>query len=89
VGEEKRIFKDRALKNVFQTKLQKYLMEELLGIDTEFVSLVPEKKAKGEMTWAEAFGCIDMNEMLEFAIQMAKNVSEWTKVRSTRRASSS
>jgi hypothetical protein len=76
---EKTIFKDRELQYVGQMELQKYMMEKLLGIKTDFMFLV-YKKEKSEthkiVSWAEAFGAIDMDGMPEFALQMANNISK-------------
>lgn len=75
---EKSIFKDRGVGYVGQMQLQKYMMEELLGVKTDFMFLV-FKKEKSEthkvVSWAEAFGSIDMSEMPGFAVEMAKNIS--------------
>jgi len=76
---EKSIFKDRGLQYVGQMELQKYMMEELLGIRTDFMFLV-FKKEKSEthkvISWKEAFGSIDMSGMPEFALKMAENISK-------------
>lgn len=76
--DDKKIFNNRNLKYVGQMELQKYMMEELLGIKTDFMFLV-SKKEKSEthkvISWAEAFGCIDMNGMPKFTIEMAKKIS--------------
>lgn len=76
---EKTIFKDRGMSYVGQMELQKYMMEKLLGIKTDFMFLV-YKKEKSEthkvVSWAEAFGAIDMDGMPEFALQMANNISK-------------
>lgn len=57
-------------------ELQKYIREELLGIKTDFMFLVSKnKKVKHKvMSRAEAFGCIDLNGMTNFTIEMAKNI---------------
>jgi hypothetical protein len=58
--------------------LQKYMMEELLGIKTEFLFLVARKENSGThkvISWADAFGCLEMSEMPGFAVEMAGNVS--------------
>lgn len=75
---EKSIFSERGLDRVGQTELQTYMMNKLLGITTEFIFLV-FKKAKSEthrvLTWAEVFNNLSMDEMPNFAIQMAKRIS--------------
>lgn len=76
---EKTIFKERSLSYVGQMKLQKYMMEELLGIKTDFMFLVYKKEKSGThkvVSWAEAFGTIDMDGMPEFALKMANNISK-------------
>jgi hypothetical protein len=75
---EKSIFNRRGLKYVGQTELQKYMMEDLLGVETEFMFLVSRKEKSGThkvVSWAEAFGCLDMNGMPNFALQMVKKIS--------------
>lgn len=75
---EKAIFRERGLDYVGQMELQKYMMKELLGVNSEFIFLV-FKKEKSEthkvVSWAEAFSCIDMDGMPNFAMQMAKKIS--------------
>lgn len=75
---EKAIFNRRGIKYVGQMELQKYMMEDLLGVKTDFMFLV-FKKEKSEthkvISWAEAFESIDMNEMPKFAKVMADKIS--------------
>jgi hypothetical protein len=75
---EKSIFKNRGIEYVGQMELQKYMMEELLGVKTDFMLLVFKKK-KSEthkvVSWMEAFGSIDMDEMPGFAVEMARKIS--------------
>ncbi len=75
---EKTIFKERRIPYVGQMELQKYMMEELLGMVANFMFLV-SKKEKSEthkvVSWAEAFGSLDMGDMPPFAIKMAKRIS--------------
>ena len=76
---EKSIFRARGIKYVGQMELQKYMMEELLGIDTEFMFLV-YKKEKSEthkvISWKEAFGSMNLEDMPGFAEAMVKRISE-------------
>lgn len=77
-GKEKVIFRNRGIKYVGQMELQKYMMEELLGIKTDFIFLVFRKGKSSThkvISWAEAFGAIEMNDMPKFAIEMAKIIS--------------
>lgn len=79
---EKSIFKkERGLAYVRQMELQKYMMEDLLGIRTDFMFLV-SKKEKSEthkvIHWAEAFDSIDMSAMPAFALNMAANISKYS-----------
>ncbi len=75
---EKAIFKERGKECVGQMELQKYMMEELLGVKTDFMFLV-FKKEKSEthkiLSWAEAFGSLNMSDMPSFATEMAKRIS--------------
>jgi hypothetical protein len=75
---EKEIFRERGLDYVGQTELQKYMMEELLGIHAEFVFLLStpiESQTHRAITWKEAFTSIDMSEMPHFAVEMAQRIS--------------
>ena len=76
--DDKAIFRVRDIPYVKQMELQKYMMEELLGVKTDFRFLV-FKKDKSEthkvVSWAEAFGCLDLEEMPLFAVEMAKRIS--------------
>ena len=75
---EKKIFKEHRIPYMGQMELQKYMMEELLGVLADFMFLV-FKKEKSEthkvVSWAEAFGSLDMVDMPPFAIEMAKRIS--------------
>lgn len=75
---EKEIFRSKALSYVGQMELQKYMMEELLGIKTEFMFLV-SKKERSEthkvISWKDAFECLDISEMPYFAKKMANKIS--------------
>ncbi len=76
---EKVIFRERELCYIRQMELQKYMMEELLGVKTYFIFLV-FKKGKSEtynvMSWSEVFKTVDMSQMPEFTVKMAENVSQ-------------
>ena len=75
---EKSIFRDRGIKYVGQMELQKYMMEELLGIETEFMFLVYKSEKSGThkvVTWAEAFESLDLEDMPMFALEMANRIS--------------
>lgn len=75
---EKSIFHERGLRSVGQMELQRYMMNELLGITAEFFFLV-FKKEKSEthriISWAEAFRSLDTSGMPEFARQMIERIS--------------
>lgn len=76
---EKSIFRERKLNYVGQTELQKYMMENLIGVKSEFVFLVSEHETSPThklVTWREAFASIDMSEMPKFAAEMANAISE-------------
>lgn len=72
---EKAIFRARGLSYVGQTELQKYMMEDLLGVESDFVFLVSkalESQTHRVVTWQEVFACIDMGDMPDFAVEMAR-----------------
>jgi hypothetical protein len=75
---DKAIFTRRGIPYVGQMELQKYMMEELLGVQTDFVFLV-YKKSKSEthqvVTWREVFDCLDTSNLPTFAQTMIQNVS--------------
>lgn len=75
---DKTIFKERDISYVGQMELQKYMMEELLGIKTDFMFLV-FKKEKSEthkvISWGEAFSCVDISNLPDFARYMANSIS--------------
>ena len=56
-------FRNRNLKPVAQTSLQKYIMENLLGIQTQFVFLVRKQASKSHthatLLWEDAFSGLD------------------------------
>ena len=63
---------------VKQTELQKYMMVNLLGIETDFRFLVFNKKTSAThqvMTWAEAFGCMNLKYLPDFTKEMVKRIS--------------
>lgn len=69
-GSEKRIFRSRGLQYVSQTSLQKYLMEDLLGIRTQFVFLV-EKPPRDSgshhvLLWRDVFSGLDVGGLPQF-----------------------
>jgi len=75
---DKSIFDERKLLRVGQMELQKYMMEDLLGIKTDFVFLVFKKTASKThkvLTWAEAFQGMELSNLPQFARDMLKNVS--------------
>lgn len=72
------IFDARVSNRVKQTDLQKYMMEELLGIKTEFLFLVSNRNIISEshktITWNESFNCLDLSNLPFFALEMIKNL---------------
>ena len=75
---EKSIFRNREIKYVGQMDLQKYMMEDLLGIETEFMFLVykPERSETHKVvSWAEAFEAMNLEDMPAFAVEMARRIS--------------
>ena len=78
-GSEKRIFGSRGLGYVRQTGLQRYLMQDLLGIETQFVFLV-EKPAETSHThelllWKDAFRSLDVSGLPRFIHEIIGAIS--------------
>ena len=76
--DDKSIFIRRGLPYVRQMELQKFMMEELLGIETQFVFLVfkkPRSNTQNVMTWKEAFCGMDLKNVPKFAKDMLENVN--------------
>ncbi|MFV2044658.1 MAG: hypothetical protein ACC700_15665 [Anaerolineales bacterium] len=76
---DKHIFTARGLPKIGQTEVQKYMMEELLGVETEFIFLVSKKESSRThdvVTWWDAFANLDMIEMSVFARKMAEQISD-------------
>jgi hypothetical protein len=66
---EKDIFKKRNLKYVGQLSIQENIMEELLGIETNYIFLVRKKPSlitQKELTWKDAFGSLDTSSCPNF-----------------------
>lgn len=63
-------FQHRGLGLVSQTSLQKYVLEELLGINTQYIFLVQKDGAKSEthstLLWKEAFSNLKMDNCPTF-----------------------
>lgn len=61
---EKKIFKSRKLRYVKQTRLQEYLMEDLLGIETQLVFLVQKagqiSGTHESLLWKDVFKALDV-----------------------------
>ena len=79
--QDKRIFTARGLikHSTGQIELQKYMMQVLLGIQTDFLFLVPHPKNHCNykiITWAEAFNCLDTQRMPTFAKTMIEMISK-------------
>jgi len=75
---ERAIFKGRHLAYVGQTELQSYMMQDLLGIQTQFMILAPHPLSTPThraTTWKEAFACLDLGALPDFAKTMASRVS--------------
>jgi len=76
---DKSIFNDRGISYVGQMELQKYMMEELLGFNADFMFLVFKKeksKTHKVISWGEAFSSVDIKKLPDFAKHMAKNISQ-------------
>jgi hypothetical protein len=75
---EKAIFKDRGIPYVGQTELQSYMMQDLLGIRTQFLILAPHRipsPTHQAITWKDAFAALDLGEFPAFARGMASRIS--------------
>jgi len=73
------IFNERKINKVGQTRLQKYMMEDLLGIRTKFMFLVSKKTRSDShevIVWKEAFELLDISNLPGFVKQMVKKISE-------------
>ncbi len=72
---EKEVFNRRGLEQVGQLSIQKKIMEEILGIKTDYIFLV-QKKSSNEThkawSWKEAFEKLDMSSCPYF-------IKEWLK----------
>lgn len=62
---EKAIFDERGLQRVGQVELQQHLMRELLGIEARHLFLTLE--GREDLTWWQAFGCLDLSAMPPWA----------------------
>ncbi len=67
---DKRIFRSRGLSYVKQTILQRYLMEDLLGIETQFVLLVTKVGHTSDthqvLLWEDVFSNLDVSGLPRF-----------------------
>ena len=76
---EKEIFRSRGLEYVRQTGLQKYLMEHLLGVRTQFVFLVQKPgQASGThqvLLWEDAFKSLDVRGLPNFMGEMISSAN--------------
>lgn len=75
---EKEIFRRRRIPYVGQTEVQKYMMEELLGMKTEFRFLVSKKATSSThkvIDWNETLAALDLSGVPAFQREMAKAIS--------------
>jgi len=76
---EKKIYQSRGLKYVRQTSLQKYLMEDLLGIETQFVFLVQKTGQTSDthrvLLWTDVFKSLDTGGLPGFMREMINAIS--------------
>ena len=80
-GGEKKIFQSRALDYVKQTSVQKYLMEDLLGIETQFVFLV-QRLSEGKtpasfklLLWKDVFRTLDLSDLPQFMHEIIAGIN--------------
>jgi hypothetical protein len=73
---EKELFRTRHLKIVSQRAVQKYMMENLLGIKTEFRYLVRRRIAEEPLSisWNEAFKSLDTTGFPSFITDWIKSL---------------
>ena len=67
-----REFKTRSLDLVLQTDLQKYILEDLLGIETKFVFLVQNRGSSADthltLSWKQVFAKLNLGNCPKFMI---------------------
>ncbi len=76
---DKALFQARGIPYVGQLDLQRYMMDELLGMQTDFWYLVQRVGTPTEtptITWAEAFAELDLTGLPPFAREMVGNLQE-------------
>ena len=75
---EMREFQNRGIDLVTQTSLQKYIMEDLLGIETKFVFLVKKANSKSlthdTLLWREAFSNLITDGCPQFIREWIKRI---------------
>ena len=80
--EEKKIFEQRGIRKIGQTELQKYFMEELLGIRTYFVFLVskgtPSSDSHKILAWKQVFDCLDVGDSPRFILECIESATRGT-----------
>lgn len=75
---QKAIFRRHELEFVKQTELQRFMMEDLLGIETDFWFLVKKGQSSlshKEITWERMFSGLDLSVMPAFALEMVNRIS--------------
>lgn len=81
-SEEKRIFRKRGIIGVAQTTLQRYFMEDLLGIKTYFVFLVskgsPSSDSHKTLTWKQVFDCFALDDSPRFILESIEAATRGT-----------
>ena len=75
------MFQTRRIDKVGQTELQRYLMEDLLGIKTDFVFLTRNGKSPScssykPFTWKQVFDCLNWGNAPRFMSETIEFVSE-------------
>ena len=78
---EREMFARRGIRrHITQTELQRYMMEQLLGVETRFVFLVKNLSSRSEshttLSWGEVFNSIDTSGFHPFVLEWVKNYSE-------------
>jgi len=75
---DKRVFRRRNMNFVKQTSLQRHMMTELLGVETQFLFLVKNDSGGSDthrtISWRRAFSCMKIENCPPFAADMLANL---------------
>ena len=74
---DKKIFDNRGLTCVDQLELQKFMMEDILGLNTEFILLVKQRENSNThrvVHWKEIFTCLDLSGLPGYGKELIRNI---------------